>query len=624
MCGVTGFFRRVGGLASEAREQLAGMTSSLAHRGPDAAGDWLDPGAGIALGHRRLSILELSAAGSQPMTSHSGRYVLVTNGEIYNHLEIRESLAGDGGEPVWRGHSDTESLLAAFDRWGVEAAIRKTVGMFALALWDRQDQILTLARDRLGEKPMYYGGQGDVVLFGSELKSLRAHPAFRAEVDRDQLAIYLHRGYVPAPQSIYEGIRKLPPGCLVQFGRNPASGSLPEPQPYWSLGDIAARGLRNPFTGSDGEAIERLEEVLSRAIASQSVADVPLGAFLSGGIDSSAVVTLMQALASRPVRTFAIGFHEAAFNEAPHARAVAAHLGTEHTEMIVTPQDAMEVIPRLPRLYDEPFGDSSAIPTFLVAELARRHVTVSLSGDGGDELFGGYTRYWRGHRLRRVARRIPRFLRAAVASRFGPHYSRFVSASTASDLYDAVMLDPAANGIALGSAGEPPGASIGLDASLAKSDFYQAMMLADGTTYLPDDILVKVDRASMGVSLESRVPMLDHRVVELAWQMPLRMKYRNGGGKWLLKQLLRRHVPVALHDRPKQGFGMPVGNWIRGGMREWAESLLAEGRLKQEGFLDARRVREQWSHHLEGRTRSGEGIWRVLMFQAWLAETRGV
>jgi asparagine synthase (glutamine-hydrolysing) len=622
MCGVTGFFRRTGGLAPDARERLATMTACLAHRGPDSAGVWLDPEAGIALGHRRLSILELSAAGSQPMTSHSGRYVLVTNGEIYNHLEIREDLAVNGGEPAWRGHSDTETLLAAFDRWGAEPALRKAVGMFAMALWDRQEQVLTLARDRLGEKPMYYGDQGDVLLFASELKALRAHAAFRAEIDRDQLAVYLHRGYVPGPRSIYRGIRKLPPGCLVQFHRNASPGRSVEPRAYWSLGKIASNGLASPFTGSDAEAIDQLEAVLSRAVASQSVADVPLGAFLSGGIDSSTVVALMQAQSSRRVRTFAIGFLEAGFNEAPHARAVAAHLGTEHTEMIVTSQDAMNVIPRLPILYDEPFGDSSAIPTFLVAELARRHVTVSLSGDGGDELFGGYTRYGRGHGLWRLLRHCPRSMRKVLAPAFGRHYERFVAAGSASALYDAVMLDEAAAGIVRGSEGEPPGASVGLNAELAESDFYQAMMLADCTTYLPDDILVKVDRASMGVSLESRVPMLDHRVVELAWQLPLHTKLRNGEGKWLLKQLLRKYVPAALHDRPKKGFGMPVGDWIRGGMREWAESLLGAERLSQEGFLDVRRVRDHWSRHLEGTTRSGEGIWRVLMFQAWLAETR--
>jgi asparagine synthase (glutamine-hydrolysing) len=622
MCGVTGFFRRAGGLTPDAHEQLDRMTACLVHRGPDAAGTWLDPEHGIALGHRRLSILELSAAGSQPMTSHSGRYVLVINGEIYNHLEIRKALAVDGGEPAWRGHSDTETLLAAFDRWGAETALRKSVGMFAMALWDRQEQVLTLARDRLGEKPMFYGNQGDVLLFASELKALRAHSAFRAQIDREQLAIYLRRGYVPAPRAIYRGIRKLPPGCFVQFHRRSAPDQPVEPQEYWSLRNIASNGFASPFNGSDAEAIDRLEAVLSRAVASQSVADVPLGAFLSGGIDSSTVVALMQAQSSRPVRTFAIGFIEAEFNEAPHARAVASHLGTEHTEMIVTPREAMNVIPRLPRFYDEPFGDSSAIPTFLVAELARRHVTVSLSGDGGDELFGGYTRYGRGHRLWRVLRGIPGPLRAALAPACGRYFRRFVPAGSSSELYDLVMLDPAAHGIVCGIDGEPSGASVGLNAELADSDFYQAMMLADGTTYLPDDILVKLDRASMGVSLESRVPMLDHRVVEFAWQLPLHMKMRNGEGKWVLKQLLRRYVPAALHDRPKKGFGMPVGEWIRGDMRDWAESLLGPERLGHEGFLDVRRVRDHWSRHLDGTKRSGEGIWRILMFQAWLAETR--
>ena len=620
MCGITGFFRPVG-IPATARDELLRMTSSLSHRGPDETGQWFDIEAGIALGHRRLSILELSAAGSQPMTSHSGRYVLVTNGEIYNHLEIREALAREGRVPVWRGHSDTESLLAGFDHWGVESALHKSVGMFALAVWDRQARTLTLARDRLGEKPLYYGVQADVLLFGSELKSLRGHAAFRAEVDRVQLSVYMHRGYVPAPMSIYLGILKLPPGCFVRFGPGALPVRPPEPQAYWSLDEVAARGMRSPFDGSDDEAIGQLETVLSRAVTSQSVADVPLGAFLSGGIDSSTVVALMQAQSSRPVQTFAIGFEEDAFNEAPHARAVAAHLRTEHTEMIVTPRDAMNVIPRLPRLYDEPFGDSSAIPTFLVAELARRHVTVSLSGDGGDELFGGYTRYARGHRLWRLLRHVPRGLRAAIASGFGRHYSRFVSAGSAEEFYDSVMLDPAADGTVLGNPGQPPGASVGLDPGLAGRDFYHAMMLADGCTYLPDDILVKVDRASMGVSLESRVPMLDHRVVELAWQMPLRMKVRNGEGKWILKQLLRKYVPAELHDRPKMGFGMPVGDWISGGMRDWAESLLAEERLRREGFLDVRRVRDLWSRHLAGRLRAGGDIWRVLMFQAWLAET---
>ena len=598
------------------------MALRLAHRGPDAAGEWIDLAAGIAFGHRRLSILELSAAGSQPMVSASGRYVLVINGEIYNHLDFRDELARDGRTIAWRGHSDTESLLAALEHWGAEDALKKTVGMFALALWDRQERSLLLARDRAGEKPLYYGWQGDTLLFGSELKALRAHPSFRAAVDRQQLAVYLRRGYVPAPHSIYHGIFKLPPGTLVEFGRRHSPGVLPAPRAYWSFGEVATRGLKNPFTGSDTEAIDYLDRELGRAVASQSVADVPLGAFLSGGIDSSTVVALMQARSTRPVQSFAIGFHETGFNEAPHAKAIASHLGTDHTEMIVTPREAMDVIPRLPGLYDEPFGDSSAVPTFLVAQLARRHVTVSLSGDGGDELFGGYTRYPRGEELWRRLRRIPRWARLAVAPAFGRHYSRFVAAGTAQQLYDAVMLDRNARGMVLDTESEPPGASVGLDAGPAEASIYHAMMLADSTTYLPDDILVKVDRASMGVSLESRVPMLDHRVIELAWQMPLRMKRRDGEGKWLLKQLLTRYVPAPLHDRPKKGFGMPVGQWIRGGMREWAESLFSAERLRREGFLDWRRVREEWSRHLDGETRSGEGIWRMLMFQAWLAESQ--
>ncbi len=621
MCGLTGFLRP-SGLSSSSRDDLARMTQCLRHRGPDAEGYWLDPAAGIGLGHRRLAILELSEAGSQPMTSASGRYVVIVNGEIYNHDEVREELAKAGSTPAWRGHSDIESLLAACDRWGVEAALAKTVGMFAFALWDKHERCLTLARDRLGEKPMYYGWQGDTLVFGSELKSLRAHLAFRAEIDREQLAIYLRRGYVPGPRSIYSGIFKLPPGCFAQFGRHRAAGVLPKPRVYWSAREVAASGLANPFPGDDADATNALEAALARAVASQSIADVPLGAFLSGGIDSSTVVALMQAQSTRPVRTFAIGFHEQHFNEAPHARAVAEHLGTDHTELIVTPREAMEVIPRLPTLYDEPFGDSSAVPTFLVAELARRHVTVSLSGDGGDELFGGYTRYWRADNLWRVLRHVPRLARTALSQAFGRHYSRFIAAASTQQLYDAVMLDGNAGSIVLGSKADPAGVSIALDAGLANESFYQAMMLADTTSYLPDDILVKVDRASMGVSLESRVPLLDHRVVELAWRMPLHLKVRNGESKWLLRQILRKYVPPTLLERQKKGFGMPVGDWIRSDLREWAESLLDAGRLQTESFLDWRRVGEQWSQHLNGETRSGEGIWRVLMFQAWLAETK--
>lgn len=621
MCGIAGFLAAPG-MQATAAGLLARMTDSLSHRGPDQAGAWIDVETGIALGHRRLSILDLSSAGSQPMQSHSGRYVLTTNGEIYNHLEIRECLRRGGLEPAWRGHSDTETMLAAFDRWGVESALERLTGMFAFAVWDRQERELTLARDRMGEKPLYYGLQGRTLLFGSELKALRAHPAFGAVLDRDQIAIYLQRGYVPAPHSIYRGIGKLPPGCQLRLRSSVLTGEIPAPRAWWSLAEVAAIGRQRRFRGPDLEAVNQLEHVLSRAVAGQSVADVPLGAFLSGGIDSSTVVALMQKRASRPVRTFAIGFVEEKYNEAPHAAAVAQHLGTDHTELIVTPREAMAVIPRLPRIYDEPFGDSSSIPTFLVAQLARQQVTVSLSGDGGDELFAGYTRYARAHRLWRLLHGVPAIARRVMAGMAGRRYKRFVAARNAAELYDEVMLDPDAAGLVQAQKTTRGDASVGLDADVAPDSLLDAMMLADGLTYLPDDILQKVDRASMAVSLESRIPLLDHRVVEFAWTLPPGLKLRDGKGKWLLRQLLARHVPEALFDRPKKGFAVPVGDWIRGPMREWAEAQLDVMRLRDEGFLDVVRIRSIWEAHLRGSTRSGEGIWRMLMFQAWLAESR--
>jgi asparagine synthase (glutamine-hydrolysing) len=619
MCGLAGFLAR-DGLPPGAQGLLEGMTRCLVHRGPDEDGHWMDAAAGVALGHRRLSILDLSSAGSQPMHSHSGRYVLVTNGEIYNHLDTRASLASEGAQPAWRGHSDTETMLAAFDRWGIEAALERFVGMFAFAVWDWQERRLTLARDRLGEKPLYYDSHRGTLLFGSELKALRAHPDCPAAVDLEQVAVYLHRGYVPGPRSIYSGIRKLPPGCFLQVGAASATADLPAPRAYWSLAEVVERGLERPFRGTDREAIERLEHELARAVASQSVADVPLGAFLSGGIDSSTVVALMQKQSARRVKTFAIGFEEDRFNEAPHARAVARHLGTDHTELIVTPREAMAAIQRLPGLYDEPFGDSSSIPTFLVAELARRDVTVSLSGDGGDELFGGYTRYGRAQRLWSLLRLLPPAGRKLAAAGVGGYLARFIRSASPGALYDEVMLDPDASGVVAGLAGRPAASSIGLALLPGGRSFYEAMMSADGTTYLPDDILVKVDRASMGVSLESRVPFLDHRVVEFAWSLPFHMKRRGGQGKWLLRRLLEKHVPGGLFDRPKQGFGMPVGDWIRGPLRDWAESLLDAADLAHEGTFDAARVQERWRMHLRGETRSGEGLWRLLMFRAWQAE----
>jgi asparagine synthase (glutamine-hydrolysing) len=637
MCGLAGFLRPAGVSASVAEQTVDGMSAALTHRGPDDTGTWLDANAGIALGHRRLAILDLSPAGHQPMICPSGRYVIAYNGEIYNHLEIRKALETAQSPPRWRGHSDTETLLAGFDSWGVGPTLGKTVGMFAIALWDRQSRTLTLARDRVGEKPLYYGWQGDVFLFGSELKALRAHPAFRAEVDREVLAMYMRRGYIVAPHSIYLNIRKLLPGTYVQLSVNDAPGTAPRPQAYWSLRDAAERGSAHPFDGSDEEATDQLEVELKRAVSQQSVADVPLGAFLSGGIDSTTVVALLQAQSSRPVKTFTIGFHESDYQEAQHAASVAKVLGTEHSELYVTPHEARDVIPKLPVMYDEPFGDSSAIPTHLVAQFARRHVAVSLSGDGGDELFGGYTRYQSTHDIWRAMSRIPGFARSVLSygcrayarrsrtSSSGWKASRlalYLSARTAEECYTAKVLQHQdAHELVLRSGGRVGLQAWGgaLDVELSSENIYDRMMYADALTYLPDDILAKVDRAAMSVSLETRIPLLDHRVVEFVWRLPLHMKVRNRESKWLLKRLLYRHVPAALMERPKMGFGVPVNEWLRGPLREWAEELLAEARLRREGFLNPALVREQWSRHIDRTSTEGDSLWQVLMFQAWLA-----
>lgn len=631
MCGVVGFLQPAGFSATVSESIVRGLAATLSHRGPDDAGTWLDADAGIALGHQRLSIIDLSLAGRQPMASASGRYVIVFNGEIYNHLQIRKDLALTESPPAWRGHSDTETLLAAFDHWGIESTLRKCVGMFAIALWDREERKLTLTRDRIGEKPLYYGWQGKCFLFGSELKALRAHPVFCSDIDRDVLALYLRRGYVSAPHSIYANIFKVLPGTFIQLAASDVPGTVPQAQTYWSLKDAAEQGLAKPFAGNDEDAADELETHLRQAISLQSVADVPLGAFLSGGIDSSTIVALMQEQSSRPVKTFTIGFHKGDYNEAAYAKKVAQHLGTDHTELYVTPRAAMDVIPRLPHLYDEPFGDSSAIPTFLVSQLARQQVTVSLSGDGGDELFGGYARYQRTNDIWRRTRFIPHIARNALSyglrafsrrSRIASiawtanRLAHYLSARQAAEFYEVQMSQRHDEcDLVLGCSGGSPK----WDSTPARGEFYDAMMYTDGMTYLPDDILAKVDRASMGVSLESRVPMLDHRVLEFAWHLPLHMKVRNGEGKWLLKQVLRKYVPTSLVERPKMGFGVPVGDWIRGPLRDWAENLVAEGRLQQDGFLNPQLVREHWTRHVNGMSSSDDSIWPLLMFQEWLA-----
>lgn len=624
------------------------MSGRLRHRGPDDEGIWHGAAGEAVLGHRRLAILDLSVEGHQPMESSSGRYVLAFNGEIYNFRELRTELERSGCS--FRGHSDTEVLLRGVESWGLEAVLRRAAGMFALALWDRSTATLQLARDRMGEKPLYYGWAGRSFLFGSELKALRAHPEWRGVIDRDVLALYLRHGYVPAPYSIYQGIAKLAPGTMLTL-RSPTTGDTPEPSVYWSVRDAAERGAAEPVEGGGEAAVDELATVLGTVVGEQMVADVPLGAFLSGGVDSSAIVALMQERSSRPVRTFTIGFNEAGFNEAEFAKAVAAHLGTDHTELYVTPEEARSVIPRLPAIYDEPFGDSSQIPTCLVAALARQQVTVALSGDGADELFGGYNRYVHAERLWNRAQRLPRAARRGVASalravpatgwdalfraagavvpavRRVPQpgdrvhkLARLLGVTSAAGMYSeffSLWSDPSQ---------AVPGArereTIIDDPSRwpdVDSHVLRAMFL-DQVTYLPDDILVKVDRATMAVSLESRAPFLDHRVVELAWRIPLESKVQGGQGKWALRQLLYRHVPRELIERPKMGFAVPVDRWLRGPLREWAEALLDADRLAREGYFAPAVIGRRWREHLSGSQNWSAQLWPVLMFQAWLDE----
>ena len=597
------------------------------------------------------------------MLSACGRYVIVFNGEIYNHRELRGELDGQSYKRTWRGHSDTEVMLAAISRWGLARALERFNGMFAFALWDRDEQVLHLVRDRLGKKPLYYGWMGPVFLFGSELKALRAHPAFRAEIDRGVLTLYLRHNCVPAPLSIYRGVYKLPPGCVVSidcsshgptsaFSPYPRESDLPSfgaPVRYWSPMEVAKRGLAHPFQGSVEEATAQLDSLLRDAVKLRMVADVPLGSFLSGGIDSSTVVALMQAQSERPVRTFTIGFHEAEYDEARCARAVAQYLGTEHTEMYITPEEAMAVIPDLPDLYDEPFSDSSQIPTFLVSRLARRHVTVSLSGDGGDEVFGGYNRHLWCNRIWNRVGWIPKELRGVTARailavspigwealfrRLEPLLPNGLRQRTpgdklhklagilAADSPDAMYLGLVSHwkhpaSLVVGGF-EPRATLTGGQFGPEHGDIAHIMMYLDMVTYLPDDILTKVDRASMGVSLEARAPLLDYRVVEFAWRVPLSMKIRQGQGKWLLRQVLYRYVPRELVERPKAGFSIPIDAWLRGPLRGWAEELLGEPRLRNEGFFDARPIRQKWSEHLAGRRNWQYDLWDILMFQAWM------
>ena len=650
MCGIAGFIDFSNSLGADELTTLAQcMADAVAHRGPDDRQAWADAAAGVALGFRRLSILDLSPAGRQPMASASGRYVMVYNGEVYNFAELRRELEAAGAS--FRGHSDTEIMLAAVERWGVPAAVRRFNGMFAFALWDRQDRRLYLGRDRLGIKPLYYGWAGRVFVFGSELKCLRAHPAFHPQIDRDVLALYLRHNYIPAPYAIYQGVHKLLPGTLLELevdaGREEAV-----PQSYWSAKEMAERGVADPFEGDEAQAVAALDDLLRQSVRQRMIADVPLGAFLSGGVDSSTIVALMQAQSSRPVETFTIGFAEDDYNEARYAREVARHLGTAHTELLVSPAEALAVIPRLPALYDEPFADASQVPTFLVAQLARRHVTVSLSGDGGDELFGGYNRYFWTRRIwKRVGwmptagrRLLAGGLRTlsperwqALLKTLGPllpasarqplladkvqKLAEALDVAKQQEMYLKLISQWKRPERVVPGAHEPSTPITDRRAGPNLPDFTQEMMYLDLITYLPDDILVKVDRASMGVSLEARVPFLDdHRLVEFAWRLPLEMKLRNGQGKWILRQVLYQYVPPELIERPKMGFAIPLDQWLRAPLREWAESLLDERRLRQEGYFDPRPVRQKWQEHLEGKRNWQYDLWDILMFQAWLAE----
>ncbi|HEY9874069.1 MAG TPA: asparagine synthase (glutamine-hydrolyzing) [Candidatus Obscuribacterales bacterium] len=649
MCGIAGFLDLSCQLESDRLQAtVVQMANTLIHRGPDDGGTWVDASSGIALGHRRLSIVDLSPQGHQPMLSANGRYAIVFNGEIYNFLELRQTLEHLGHR--FRGHSDTEIMLASFSEWGLEQAVKRFNGMFAFALWDTQERVLHLGRDRLGEKPLYYGWVGQTFLFGSELKALKAHPHFKCEINPDALTLYLRHNCIPAPYSIYQGIYKLPPGCILTVG---STASVCEPVSYWSVKEAAEFGIAQPFIGSETEAIAELDALLRDAVRLQMIADVPLGAFLSGGIDSSTIVALMQAQSSQPVKTFTIGFYENSYNEAKNASSVAHHLGTEHTELYVTPEEAIAVIPKLPTLYDEPFADSSQIPTFLVSQLARKHVTVSLSGDGGDELFAGYNRHFWGRSIWQKIGWMPQGLRQAAASTITslspqawnrgfasvdallpPKLRQRLPGEKLHKLAEILAVDSPETmyrgltshwkdpeSLVLG-ASEPSTTLTNPKAWADLPDFTQRMMYLDTITYLPDDILAKIDRASMGVSLESRIPFLDRRVVEFSWKIPLSMKIRNGQGKWLLRQVLYNYVPKELIERPKMGFGIPIDNWLRGSLRDWAEALLDENRLRQEGFFNPQPIRQKWTEHLSGDRNWQHYLWDILMFQAWLDESK--
>ena len=645
MCGIAGI---LGLGVADMGSALTAMADTLRHRGPDAGGVWSDHGIGLA--HRRLSILDLSPQGAQPMQSASGRFVLCYNGEVYNHAELRRAL--DATTPVnWRGHSDTEILVEAIDRWGVRGTLERSNGMFAFAVWDRQERRLTLARDRLGEKPLYIGQVGGRLVFASELKALRQAPGWRHAVDHEALGLLLRFGYVPAPWSIHPNVFKLPAATFISFSADEAVNDLglgrftARCESYWNLSEVAAAGIAEPFQGDADSAVDRLDALLTEAVRIRMEADVPVGAMLSGGLDSSLVVALMQRVSPRPVRTFTIGFREDRFDEARHAKRVAAHLGTDHTEFHLTPDHALEQIPRLPEVYDEPFADPSQLPTLLVSSIARQQVTVALSGDGGDELFFGYGRYRDALRTWRWAGRLPAPARLGLAAglirlggaletarhdprRLGFRLARLGERLDARDFdaYYANLLSFALRPTTRRGWPDrlPTARRSGLATELVgpSADPMVRMMFADQCLYMPEDILTKVDRVSMAASLEVRVPLLDPAVVAFAWQLPMPLKFDGRSGKVLLRRLLDRHVPRELVDRPKQGFEIPLNDWLRGPLKDWMRDLLDPARLRADGFLDADRISTLVTEQLAGRADHGYALWPALMFQAWQRRQR--
>lgn len=639
MCGITGFWNFSNSRSNaELTSVVTRMTDAIRHRGPDDNGAWVDENSGVALGFRRLAIVDLSSTGHQPMLSADERYVIIFNGEVYNYADLKKELDEAGYE--FRGTSDTEVMLAGILEWGLEEAVKRFNGMFAVALWDRREKQLHLIRDRVGVKPLYYGWHGKTLLFGSELKALMAHPGFKPEVDRQSLTLYLRYGYVPAPHCVYQGVKKLEPGTILTFFDSEARAEGNSVR-YWSAREVAQTGKENPFHGDDHEAVCELDRVLRESVRERMIADVPLGAFLSGGIDSSAVVALMQAQSTRPVKTFTIGFQEAGYNEAVYAKEVAAHLKTDHTELYVSPRDALNVIPQLAVMFDEPFGDSSQIPTHLVSKLARQSVTVSLSGDGGDELFGGYGRYFNSLNVWALVGRIPLPARRAAGMIFDQasrlqwnqitsharlatrlyHLSEIFKMRSADELYWRFSSNWPQPVEVVVDGREPAAFHMAPENIHLLPEFAERMMYLDFNTYLPDDILVKLDRASMATSLEGRVPLLDdHRVVEFAWRLPLHMKIRDGKGKWILRQVLHQYVPKHLVERPKMGFGVPIDSWLRGPLRDWAESLLNEKRLRDEGYFNPQPIRQKWEEHLQRQKDWHYPLWYVLMFQDWLSQ----